>query len=596
MTKPKSSTPTTAGEPPVLGPADVGAAPIAPAAPAKPRRERAMDPIVAVLTAGPMASMSLDRALQEVGNPNPDQAAEDALLRLVAADDRLLVTEGRRIALAATVPERPATWTKADPNDEPPAGDDAPPAIEEDPAAVEPPSAAPDHAAAAPAEQAPAAGELLTIEALRSVIDDIGDEHGDPGDGLGTKLVASVGDVVQELRVRGFEASRELVQRVAIAGTGVEYSRADEPGYDDTVSIDPNAEPEVIAGPGAAPEASPAADAPAAGKTVMQVVSETQVVKGAAALAAMTPEERQAALLAAHQKRLELMASLARQHAALGSEAGSLQSALNEVRERQKETAKQLAELARTPIEEGIQMRIPGIAPETAAPATAAEKPADPTPSTDERLAVRLFAEGAAAAREGKTEGDCPVVSGDRAHWLDGWRDATRKEQVTVPAIKLGITEEKLEQHLLPNGGMLPIGEKPPAVVTVDAYDRPHFVIGLLPGATQGDAEDGGYPHIPAWQAQWHLQPLYSKDEWQQLFEEQFGRAVKGFDQGDEAQAARQLGGIDCGRVVKVGRKEWVVGPRSQLLVLTTGEEPAASAPTDDEPPRPTGKDAAAGD
>lgn len=67
----------------------------------------------------------------------------------------------------------------------------------------------------------------------------------------------------------------------------------------------------------------------------------------------------------------------------------------------------------------------------------------------------------------------------------------------------------------------------------------------------------------------WFLQPLFTKDEWQQLHEAAYGRAVEDFDQNDEAKATRTAGGADCGRVVKVGAKKFVLGPESHGLVVT---------------------------
>jgi hypothetical protein len=76
---------------------------------------------------------------------------------------------------------------------------------------------------------------------------------------------------------------------------------------------------------------------------------------------------------------------------------------------------------------------------------------------------------------------------------------------------------------------------------------------------------------------------LVTKDEWQQLFEEKYGRCVEGFDQSDEAKDQRQRGGPDCGRVVKAGRKKLVVGPKEQALIVcfetVETDEPPADEP-----------------
>jgi hypothetical protein len=89
-----------------------------------------------------------------------------------------------------------------------------------------------------------------------------------------------------------------------------------------------------------------------------------------------------------------------------------------------------------------------------------------------------------------------------------------------------------------------------------------------------------------------NLLRLYSKDEWAQLKEADFGRAVDGFDQSDDAKAARQKGGAWCGLVVRHGRKVFVVGPQSDALHLVHADEvkqDAAEIPHD-------GKMAAAND
>lgn len=72
---------------------------------------------------------------------------------------------------------------------------------------------------------------------------------------------------------------------------------------------------------------------------------------------------------------------------------------------------------------------------------------------------------------------------------------------------------------------------------------------------------------------------LLTKDEWQQLHEEKYGRAVVDFDQSDEAKEQRQRGGAWCGLVVKVGRKAFVVGPQERAMHLAYDPpeaEPAA--------------------
>lgn len=89
------------------------------------------------------------------------------------------------------------------------------------------------------------------------------------------------------------------------------------------------------------------------------------------------------------------------------------------------------------------------------------------------------------------------------------------------------------------------------------------------------------------------LQPVVSRDTWQQIHEEKFGRALKDFDQNPEAKEQRQAGGEDCGRTVKVGRLACVMGPESEGLVIVAAA--VADAPAepehDAEDGAPTGGD-----
>lgn len=107
------------------------------------------------------------------------------------------------------------------------------------------------------------------------------------------------------------------------------------------------------------------------------------------------------------------------------------------------------------------------------------------------------------------------------------------------------------------------------ATNTVSAYEREYLVI---EGA--GDGPDFQYLALP----------LYTKDEWQQLYEARFGRCVEGIDQTDEAKAQRQTGGEFCGKVVKIGRKKAVIGPVDDALCITAIDDSATTPPAEDEP------------
>jgi hypothetical protein len=61
---------------------------------------------------------------------------------------------------------------------------------------------------------------------------------------------------------------------------------------------------------------------------------------------------------------------------------------------------------------------------------------------------------------------------------------------------------------------------------------------------------------------------LFTKDEWNQIFTEEYGRPVDDFDQSPEAKDQRQKGGKWCGLVVKVGKKVYVVGPQKSAMQL----------------------------
>lgn len=79
----------------------------------------------------------------------------------------------------------------------------------------------------------------------------------------------------------------------------------------------------------------------------------------------------------------------------------------------------------------------------------------------------------------------------------------------------------------------------------------------------------------------WFAQPVHTKDEWQQLCEATYGRAIEDFDQSDEAKDTRQKGGPDCGRVVKAGRAKAVLGPESMGLVIVVEHPPEQATESD---------------
>lgn len=129
---------------------------------------------------------------------------------------------------------------------------------------------------------------------------------------------------------------------------------------------------------------------------------------------------------------------------------------------------------------------------------------------------------------------------------------------------------------------------------TVDA------VVSALVSPQAMSGEKRAPAHVEAYGAPWLVSALwqeegtgavranilrcYTKDEYSQLHEARFGRAVADFDQSDDARDLRQLGGPWCGLVVKLGRKTYVVGPQTDALHLVY--QPAGTA-ADDRAPIP---------
>lgn len=243
--------------------------------------------------------------------------------------------------------------------------------------------------------------------------------------------------------------------------------------------------------------------------------------------APVTPEDRLRFELGCHQKRAAKLQELSQKYMRLSSEATTLQSDLNDKREEMKETAKMLASLAGTPVE--LQQPIPfGQA--------TGDKPAEGVPAAEEDL-----------------------LAGDPLAVFKQW--AISEEQVKcfedVEFNDADTTPDDLANALAAN--RIQPSEKPQPVTAVHLYEAPYLVI---------DGMEGG-PFL--------LVRLLTKDEWATLHEEKYGRCVIGFDQTDEAKDQRQLGGEHCGLVVKVGRKQLVIGPRPEeaLGIYLDAGEPA---------------------
>lgn len=98
-------------------------------------------------------------------------------------------------------------------------------------------------------------------------------------------------------------------------------------------------------------------------------------------------------------------------------------------------------------------------------------------------------------------------------------------------------------------------GEKRTITKTVGCYGTPWIVTAIWKQEQTGALRA-------------NVVPLHTKEEWQQIYEEKYGRHVEDFDQSDEAKDQRQRGGKWCGLVVKVGRKVFVVGPQTGAMHL----------------------------
>lgn len=159
---------------------------------------------------------------------------------------------------------------------------------------------------------------------------------------------------------------------------------------------------------------------------------------------------------------------------------------------------------------------------------------------------------------------------------LQGW--ATVLPIVGEDALRLlgGVGDElpsptAVAAALLPAEAMSGEARKLSEAQTVQCYGKPWIVTHLW------QAGDGSGTMRA------NVLPLYTRDEWQQLHEAEFGRFVADFDQSDEAKEQRQRGGDYCGLSVKVGRKTWIVGPQKDALHLAHDAPEADEIEEDDD-------------
>lgn len=94
----------------------------------------------------------------------------------------------------------------------------------------------------------------------------------------------------------------------------------------------------------------------------------------------------------------------------------------------------------------------------------------------------------------------------------------------------------------------------------------------------------------------WFLQQLVDREIWEDQFEEVHGKPVADWDADAESRTARTGGGADCGRLVKIARKQLVLAPESQGLVIVATKEAVDAYIGRTKAVEPSGKDAAAGE
>lgn len=286
-----------------------------------------------------------------------------------------------------------------------------------------------------------------------------------------------------------------------------------------------------------------------------------------------TPEALGALELELRQNRDALITNLGQEINRRRSSEQAMRSKLSESMEETKERIKELlaltaskfsldTELNRLEADAAKQQKL-DFAPKATAPAA----PKDPRVIEAGDPAAERKA-GAAAAIAGKLETDNPfskeVTPGKRAQWFTGYFDQLRSEKGETEAIRHGHTAAELEVAAT-NGGRIAPG-KVSKVFALTVFEHPCYVLGSrLEGTVR----------------RWYIQPLLRPDEWDQLYLEKYGRPVEEADQNAEAKAKRQAGGVDCGRVVRVGKaqgKKYVVAPREMVLVLTTPDAAAGAA------------------
>lgn len=168
--------------------------------------------------------------------------------------------------------------------------------------------------------------------------------------------------------------------------------------------------------------------------------------------------------------------------------------------------------------------------------------------------------DGAAAHKAGKLLGTnpWPKEAPERRLWDAGYLAAKWGKAPMNRAIKYGLFLQGLIDAAI-EGDCLPPGEKAPSVAAVSAGGHQWLVV---------DAWKAGESDP----ARFALVQLLPKTDYVDLWRSKYGPPVAGVDASDEAKATRTAGGVDCGRMVKVGAKQFVVGPMEAAMVLTVAE------------------------
>jgi hypothetical protein len=170
------------------------------------------------------------------------------------------------------------------------------------------------------------------------------------------------------------------------------------------------------------------------------------------------------------------------------------------------------------------------------------------------------YEQGLGAWAPGKACANPYPADPQRADWQRGWdekqaaADADTAPEWVKRKLPGHVTNDDPAKLVMPEAlrRLIQNGAEGVSVAphAMDAFERPYLVT---------EEHEGAFLALP----------LYTKDEWGDLHESNFGRPVDGVDQTTDAAAKRTTGGDLCGRVVKVGRKKFIIGPVGDGLAVT---------------------------